>query len=108
MGVLDKIKPGVVYGKELHSLYEICKKEGFAIPSINCIGTNSINAVLEAAKEINSPIMIQFSNSGSAFICGKGLKMEKTARSFNSWSHFWCYACSFDGRALWSSCCSSY
>ncbi|WKC76161.1 class II fructose-bisphosphate aldolase [Borreliella valaisiana] len=77
MGVLDKIKPGVVYGKELHSLYEICKKEGFAIPSINCIGTNSINAVLEAAKEINSPIMIQFSNSGSAFICGKGLKMEK-------------------------------
>lgn len=65
MGVLDKIKPGVVYGKELHFLYEICKKEGFAIPSINCIGTNSINAVLEAAKEINSPIMIQFSNSGS-------------------------------------------
>ncbi|AYE36315.1 class II fructose-bisphosphate aldolase [Borrelia turcica IST7] len=77
MGVLDKIKPGVVYGKDLHTLYEICKKEGFAIPAINCIGTNSINAVLEAAREINSPIMIQFSNSGSAFVAGKGLKVEK-------------------------------
>ncbi|UPA09151.1 class II fructose-bisphosphate aldolase [Borrelia nietonii YOR] len=77
MGVLDKIKPGVVYGKDLHTLYEICKSEGFAIPAINCVGTNSINAVLEAAKEINSPIMIQFSNSGSAFVCGKGLKVEK-------------------------------
>ncbi|WKC57999.1 class II fructose-bisphosphate aldolase [Borrelia sp. P9F1] len=77
MGVLDKIKPGVVYGKDLHALYEICKSEGFAIPAINCIGTNSINAVLEAAREINSPIMIQFSNSGSAFVAGKGLKVEK-------------------------------
>ncbi|ASQ29222.1 class II fructose-bisphosphate aldolase [Borrelia miyamotoi] len=78
MGVLDKIKPGVVYGEALHTLYEICKSEGFAIPAINCVGTNSINAVLEAAKEVNSPIMIQFSNSGSAFICGKGLEVEKS------------------------------
>ncbi|QMU99220.1 class II fructose-bisphosphate aldolase [Borrelia sp. A-FGy1] len=77
MGVLKKIKPGVVYGKDLHVLYEICKNEGFAIPAINCIGTNSINAVLEAAREINSPIMIQFSNSGSAFVSGKGLKVDK-------------------------------
>jgi fructose-bisphosphate aldolase class II len=32
MGVLDKIKPGVVYGEDLKTLFAICKKEGFAFP----------------------------------------------------------------------------
>ena len=74
--VSDKIKPGVVYGEDLKLLFEICKSEGFAIPAVNCVGTDSVNAVLEAAAKAGSPVMIQFSNGGSAFYAGKGLKAE--------------------------------
>ena len=78
--VLDYIKPGVVYGDDLKTLYEICKSEGFALPAVNCINTESINGVLEAAVKVNSPVIIQFSNGGAAFFAGKGLK-PTTGRS---------------------------
>ncbi len=71
--VLDVIKPGVVTGDDVQKLFKIAKEEGFALPAVNVVGTNSINAALEAAKEINSPIMIQFSNGGASFFCGKGV-----------------------------------
>ncbi len=76
MGVLDRIKPGVVFGKDLKALFEICKKEGFALPAVNCVGTDSINGVMEAAANAKSPVMIQFSNGGATFIAGKGLKLD--------------------------------
>lgn len=76
MGVLDKIKPGVVYGKDLETLFSICKKEGFALPAINCVGSDSVNGVMEAAAKVKSPVMIQFSNGGAVFYSGKGLKMN--------------------------------
>lgn len=41
------------------------------IPAINEIGTNSINAVLESAKKVNSPVIVQFSNGGAGFVAGK-------------------------------------
>ncbi|NSW45859.1 MAG: class II fructose-bisphosphate aldolase [Bacteroidales bacterium] len=71
--VLDVIKPGVVWGKDLMELFRIAKENGFAMPAVNVVGTNSINAVLEAAKTVNSPVMIQFSNGGGQFYAGKGL-----------------------------------
>ena len=74
--VSDKIKPGVIYGEDLKSLFEICKSEGFALPAVNCVGTDSVNAVMEAAAKAGSPVMIQFSNGGSSFYAGKGLKAE--------------------------------
>jgi len=76
MSVLDRIKPGVVYGKDLQTLFEICKEEGFAMPAVNCVGSDSVNGVLEAAAKVKSPVMIQFSNGGGAFYAGKGLKLE--------------------------------
>jgi len=76
MGVLDHIKPGVVYGDDLKTLFDICKKEGFALPAVNCVGTDSVNAVIEAAAKVKSPVMIQFSNGGAAFYAGKGLKLD--------------------------------
>jgi fructose-bisphosphate aldolase class II len=76
MGVLDKIKPGVVWGDDLKTLFETCKEEGFALPAVNCVGTDSVNAVLEAAAKVKSPVMIQFSNGGASFVAGKGLKLE--------------------------------
>ena len=74
--VLEVIKPGVVTGDDVQKLFQIAKEEGFAIPAVNVVGTNSINAALEAAQQVNSPIIIQFSNGGAAFFAGKGIKTE--------------------------------
>jgi len=71
--VLQEIGAGVVSGDDLTKLFAIAKKEGFAIPAVNVVGTDSVNAVLEAAKEVNSPVIIQFSNGGASFYAGKGL-----------------------------------
>ncbi|MHB2148517.1 class II fructose-bisphosphate aldolase [Calditrichota bacterium LG25] len=71
--VLDHVKPGVLTGEEVQTVFKIAKEEGFALPAVNVVGTNSINAVLEAAREVNSPVIIQFSNGGAAFFAGKGL-----------------------------------
>ncbi|MGP1528331.1 MAG: class II fructose-bisphosphate aldolase [Campylobacter sp.] len=72
MGVLDVVKAGVLYGDDVEKLYLYAKENGFAIPAVNVVGTNSINAVLEAAKSVNSPVIIQFSNGGASFYAGKG------------------------------------
>ena len=68
-----KIKPGVVTGEALAELFAFAKEKGFAMPAVNCTGSNTINAVLETARDINSPVIVQFSNGGAAFIAGKGL-----------------------------------
>ncbi len=71
MGVLDIVGAGVVSGNDLNKVYAYAKAKGFAIPAVNVVGTNSINAVLESAKKVNSPVIIQFSNGGAKFIAGK-------------------------------------
>jgi fructose-bisphosphate aldolase, class II len=76
-----KFKAGLVYGKALSELYQYAKEEGFAIPAVNVTGTNTINATLETAKKFNSPVIIQFSNSGSAFVAGKGIGLDSTKSS---------------------------
>ncbi|ANF17166.1 fructose-bisphosphate aldolase [Buchnera aphidicola (Schlechtendalia chinensis)] len=75
--ILNFIKPGVINGLDALKMFEIAKKNFFAIPAINCVGTDSINAVLESAKKANSPIIVQFSYGGSTFIAGKGLNTKK-------------------------------
>ncbi|MBN2215457.1 MAG: class II fructose-bisphosphate aldolase [Bacteroidales bacterium] len=76
MGILNSIKPGVVSGKDLKELLTVAKQNQFALPAVNVVGTNSVNAVLEAAKAVNSPVMIQFSNGGAIFWAGKSLSNE--------------------------------
>ena len=68
-----KIKSGVVTGEELVRLLDFCKEEQCAMPAVNVIGSNSINAALLAAREAQSPIIIQFSNGGAHFNAGKAL-----------------------------------
>jgi fructose-bisphosphate aldolase class II len=70
------VKPGVATGKDLTAIFDAAKVGKFAIPAVNVVGTNSINAVMEAAKAINSPVIIQFSNGGAIFYAGKSLKNE--------------------------------
>lgn len=71
-----KLKPGLVFGSALQDLYQYAKENKFALPAVNVIGTDSVNAVLETAKLVNSPVIIQFSNGGGQFFAGKALKLE--------------------------------
>jgi fructose-bisphosphate aldolase class II len=71
-----KFKPGLVFGSALTDLYQYAKENKFALPAVNVIGTDSVNAVLETAKAVNSPVIIQFSNGGGQFYAGKSLKLE--------------------------------
>nr|WP_299032026.1 class II fructose-bisphosphate aldolase [uncultured Tenacibaculum sp.] len=70
------IKPGVATGKEVQAIFELAKQKNFALPAVNVVGSNTINTVLETAKELNSPVIIQFSNGGAQFNAGKGLSNE--------------------------------
>ena len=79
MGVLDVVKPGVLTGSEAKKLFAYAKENNFAIPAVNVVGTDSVNAVLEVAAKVNSPIIIQFSNGGAGFYAGKGLKTSDAA-----------------------------
>ncbi len=74
--ILSAVKPGVVTGDDLQTVYKIAKANKFAIPAVNVVGSDSVNAVLEAARTVNSPVIIQFSNGGSHFYAGKGLSNE--------------------------------
>jgi fructose-bisphosphate aldolase class II len=71
-----KFKPGVKYGEELKDLLDYAKESEFAMPAVNVINTSTVNAVLETAKKVNSPVIIQFSNGGAQFYAGKGLGNE--------------------------------
>ena len=64
---------GVLTGDAVAQLFAFAKSEQFAIPAANCIGTNSMNAVMETAGKLNSPVIIQFSSSGAAFVAGKAV-----------------------------------
>ncbi len=64
---------GVLHGDAVQELFEIAKKHQFALPAVNVTGTDTVNGVLEAAKAINSPVIIQFSNGGAQFYAGKSL-----------------------------------
>ena len=79
MAVLDIVKAGVLTGSETKKLFDYAKENGFAIPAVNIVNTESINAVLESAAKVNSPIILQFSNGGSTFYAGKGCKAKNAS-----------------------------
>ncbi|HHD81448.1 MAG TPA: class II fructose-bisphosphate aldolase, partial [Campylobacterales bacterium] len=77
--VLDNLPSGVLSGDEVQQLFTIAKENNFAIPAVNVVSSSSINAVLESASKVNSPVIIQFSNGGGDFYAGKGLSSEDRA-----------------------------
>ena len=72
----QKIKSGVATGDEVQEIFKLAKEKNFALPAVNVTGSDTINAVLETAKELNAPVIIQFSNGGGHFNAGKGLSNE--------------------------------
>ncbi len=73
MSSSSKFNKGVIHGQEVKDLFDYANENDFAIPAVNVIGSSSINAVMETAREVNSPVIIQFSHGGSSFNAGKGL-----------------------------------
>ena len=67
------IKPGVATGDDVQSIFAHAKEKGYALPAVNVTNTSTVNAVMEAASMMNSPVIIQFSNGGAEFYAGKGL-----------------------------------
>lgn len=78
---MSKFRSGVLFGDELQAVFEDAKKNNYAIPAINTVGTNSINAVMEAAKKVNSPVIIQLSFGGGQMYAGKSLPNDNLQAS---------------------------
>ncbi|MCC9042753.1 class II fructose-bisphosphate aldolase [Myroides sp. M-43] len=70
------IKPGVAFGDQVQDIFKFAKERGFALPAVNVTSSSTINAVLETAAKLNSPVIIQFSNGGASFMAGKGLSND--------------------------------
>ncbi len=70
---MSKFRSGVLYGKELLEVFEDAKNNNYALPAVNTVGTNSINAVMETARKVNSPVIIQLSFGGGQMYAGKSL-----------------------------------
>lgn len=74
--IFDFVKPGVITGDDVQKVFQVAKENNFALPAVNCVGTDSINAVLETAAKVKAPVIVQFSNGGASFIAGKGVKSD--------------------------------
>jgi fructose-bisphosphate aldolase class II len=74
--ISSKVAPGVAAGDSVKEIFRIAKQEGFALPAVNAVGTDSVNAIMQAAREVNSPVIIQFSNGGAHFYAGKFLNND--------------------------------
>ena len=73
---LTGLRAGVLHGDEVQALFQHAKANAFAMPAVNVTGTNTVNAVLETAKSVNSPVMVQFSNGGAQFFAGKSVSND--------------------------------
>lgn len=69
----NTLKAGVATGDEVQAIFRMAKEKQFALPAVNVIGSNSVNGVLETARDLNAPVIIQYSNGGGSFNAGKGL-----------------------------------
>jgi len=74
---MSRIFPaGVATGQLVTDIFQYAKENKFALPAVNVIGSSNVNAVMETAAKLNSPVIIQFSNGGAAYNAGKGLNNE--------------------------------
>ena len=74
--IFDHVQAGVLTGDDVQTVFELAKAGNFALPAVNVVNSDTINASLEAAAKAKAPIIIQFSNGGAAFMVGKGVKLE--------------------------------
>ncbi|MCB0271343.1 MAG: class II fructose-bisphosphate aldolase, partial [Calditrichaeota bacterium] len=76
MSGLSHLPAGVLTGDQVQEVFAHAKANSYALPGANVVGTNSVNAVLETARDVNSPVILQFSNGGAVFFAGKGMNND--------------------------------
>lgn len=81
--ILDIVKPGVITGNDVQKVFSIAKENNFALPAVNITSSLTVNAVLEAAREVNSPVIIQLSNGGAHFYAGKSMSNDNQVAAVN-------------------------
>ena len=69
--ILDVVKPGVLSGDDVSKVFDVAKANSFALPAVNVVGSDSVNAVLEAGAKIGAPVIIQASNGGAQFFVAR-------------------------------------
>lgn len=74
---MTKFKTGVLVGEEVSEVFNYADENNFALPAANIVGTNSLNAVMETAAKVNSPVIIQLSNGGASFYSGKSIPNDQ-------------------------------
>ena len=81
--IFDFVKPGVITGDDVQKVFQVAKENNFALPAVNCVGTDSINAVLETAAKVKAPVIVQFSNWVAPVV-------KKTAWTTATWTLLHC------------------
>ncbi|MEO0369087.1 MAG: class II fructose-bisphosphate aldolase, partial [Pseudomonadota bacterium] len=78
---MSKFRAGVLFGSEVDEVFADAKKNEYALPAVNVVGTSTVNAVMEAAAKMQSPVIIQLSFGGGQFYAGKSLANDKLQAS---------------------------
>ena len=78
---MSKFRTGVLFGAEVDAVYEDAKAQGYALPAVNVVSTSTVNAVMETAATVNSPVIIQLSFGGGQFYAGKSLPNDQLEAS---------------------------
>ena len=74
---MSRIFPaGVATGNMVTEIFQYAKEKQFALLAVNVVGSSNVNATLETASKLNSPVIIQFSNGGAIYNAGKGLNND--------------------------------
>ena len=73
---MKTFRAGVLTGQEVTDLLNYANENNFALPAVNVTSSSTVNAVIETAAKLKTPVIIQFSNGGAAFMAGKGLSNE--------------------------------
>ena len=73
---MSKFSHGVLTNHQVQEVFNDAKKNLYALPAVNVTNTSTVNSVLEAATEVDSPVIIQFSAGGCQFFAGKGLNND--------------------------------
>lgn len=76
-----KVKSGVIYGEDVKTLFKHAQENNYAIPAINVTSSSTVVAALEAAKVAQAPIILQVSQGGAAYFCGKGVDNKDQSAS---------------------------
>ena len=94
-----KFPGGVATGDAVQAIFNDAKENEYALPAVNVVNSHTVNAVIETAAAVNSPVMVQFSNGGGQFFAGKSLNNDNQRGAVGRIC-FGSDACSCDGGSL--------